>query len=714
MSTTSPNGNPMTIMNLLKESIIRNDINRFIQVSKAKLYASGVVYINNVGYHTAYPTKKDIPSHGLKEKVKHFNAIYSDLFGSNITADEIDDSTLLSDMISQVEIIKNTKKEEKDAKKEAISQNFNNIKLIDLKAVSNIISNHIPVYNDDYIPGELNKLEEIPYQKFFKLLTPGLNNLTKLLIQIEGKGNRYIDCSDCNSFEKKYAGVFTREINKNYNKQLKKEILQFIAYLSNQSLEDYTFGYMNCKKFTKSSNKITAWEDPDLAKIYPIEKADDQGNWYIIQENIEKHKLEMCNIDKFFTSTVERFLKSQFNSIENNNISSFTNNPEQPTYNFFDIDAYNIKGKLLIERADDNILENHLKTNAEAHWSFLTHFNEIEKRTLSALVWALFEEKNRSPQSIILIGTGGDGKSAWSRSILNGLGEEAYYTLSSDVAKDKLKWGREARSCRVGYDPDCRVMNILDTEVYFKTTGGDVISYRGICENLRSAKVFNKYMICTNYDLLVPNTNAHRRRAVKFYLKDYPYEIAARLYEMGEDGKPLLDADGMKLPNNTYAGDYDAELEQQLPAYLTYCKYWYDKLCENHKDVKIDEEIRSLSVTIDSETDSLSTFVEEYLDIQLRNDDELWFCNKTDLNDCIDIFFGNDINQQKRDKINQYIKSRQNHIYINKMLTTKSKDWNQLLNFYNNNVTSKSVKIHVGFKLSELADSQLKIKRGIL
>lgn len=241
-----------------------------------------------------------------------------------------------------------------------------------------------------------------------------------------------------------------------------------------------------------------------------------------------------------------------------------------------------------------------IKTVGETpNWDmFLKRFTTDEASVLKAYIWSIFDSRNTGRQALYLYDNGFSGKSAMINAISTVLGKNLHFSLQKGSMSNQFGAAKIWDKRLVTID-DNKNPNILRTEFLHMSTGGGMADVEMKGKNSFSAKFRLKYIIAGNILPEIDTTATHETSRVillKLRMTDEIYKNIALTDVNGNivrdrNGKPKLKGD----PN------FEANLINEFPNFLTKCEEDYNRLCPSHMHIILPESVEDEILNLDSQ-----------------------------------------------------------------------------------------------------------------
>jgi hypothetical protein len=207
-------------------------------------------------------------------------------------------------------------------------------------------------------------------------------------------------------------------------------------------------------------------------------------------------------------------------------------------------------------------------------WSaFLNRLSDHE--AFMAFVWSCFDPKSKSRQSVWLHGpTGQDGKSTILRVIASCFGNAAAALNNSQISSDSRFTLANFYNKRVAIYPDAKNRRFPMTELFRSLTSGDVVPIEFKGQGTVNTVLYIKLMIASNYEPDITMGNADMSRLIRIDVEESPIK---------DDG------------------NWEEELQKELPYFLHACREVYQRLCPNHGQIAVNDETRELVLSSSDE-----------------------------------------------------------------------------------------------------------------
>lgn len=207
-----------------------------------------------------------------------------------------------------------------------------------------------------------------------------------------------------------------------------------------------------------------------------------------------------------------------------------------------------------------------------------------------AWVWSIFDPDNNIRQVLWLKGAGNDGKSSIQKAIETVIGRNYCYAMKPGDEQQQWFQRNVFSKVLVNY-ADCRNQFLIDSNSIKQLTGGDTTSIEGKGENSFTGKIYAKLLVTSNFAPRInPDSQAHTSRLIKL-------EVAPQ-----DDAKK--DA------------GFELRLQDEIYAFLTKCKLYYDELISHGGDRLIlpEQLVEQIKVECASETYlNIQDFVESHI-----------------------------------------------------------------------------------------------------
>jgi len=221
-------------------------------------------------------------------------------------------------------------------------------------------------------------------------------------------------------------------------------------------------------------------------------------------------------------------------------------------------------------------------------------FSELMGRTSNAMglmawIGSLFDHQSQRQQYVWLYGMGGNGKGAMIRVLDRVLGPVA---ASEQIPKGENRfWTSGLLDKRLIVFPDCNNASFVTSGLFKSLTGEDSIRIERKGEAVYKVNLFGKFLFSSN---------------------DRP-----RITAQASDLRRVLFCKVGPVPPDAIKKDYEAHLEAETPAFISYCWEAYQAMTNGDPrclyDVENTEEIGELAQATEHE---YSTFVDKFLDVR--------------------------------------------------------------------------------------------------
>lgn len=333
----------------------------------------------------------------------------------------------------------------------------------------------------------------------------------------------------------------------------------------------------------KEGAQIYFYQD-NKGEVHPIFKEDLDGFTLTVRTHADLLALLVAEFDKpeneylKATLSLDLFIAEMYKRFKYDLSKKFDTEPPAVSWDP-NVPAY--------KQLDPSILQN----GPTPTWDQFTSRLDFPEH-FKAFIWSIFEPRNTGRQALYLYGAGFDGKSSAFSTIANVLGDRHTMSMNNQSLKNIQFFYGNIYGKRLVLYPDCKVTNVLRTEVIKSLLGSDKVEINKKFKDAFSATVNAKLMIGANrFPRIDPNDKSERTRLL--FLK-------------------IAEIDKNSLGDNTFAPNLRAE----IGPFLYQCRAAYEKLCPTHAEFKLPPEMIANieNDCITSEANILTEFIEDRLE----------------------------------------------------------------------------------------------------
>jgi len=220
-------------------------------------------------------------------------------------------------------------------------------------------------------------------------------------------------------------------------------------------------------------------------------------------------------------------------------------------------------------------------------------FSELMGRTsnslgLMAWIGSLFDPRSQRQQYVWLYGMGGNGKGAMIRALDRILGEVA---ASEQVPKGENRfWTSGLLDKRLVVFPDCNNASFVTSGLFKSLTGEDPIRIERKGESVYKVNLQAKFLFSSNERPRVTATASDLRR--------------------------ILFCQVGSVPDSAVREHYEAELEAEIPVFISYCWEVYQSMTKGNPRAKYTtENVEEVGDLANSTEHEYSSFVDKFLTV---------------------------------------------------------------------------------------------------
>lgn len=275
--------------------------------------------------------------------------------------------------------------------------------------------------------------------------------------------------------------------------------------------------------------------------------------------------------------------------------STISNDPEEPTFKYVDLDA-------IVEHGD-----------TPAWDELCLRYTEDEAKVLYAYIYSIFVAKNRSRQLLYIhdpLGYG--GKSVTLNAIVSEIGDDQVGVLQKDSLSNQFGLAKIWNKHLV-LIPDNKNPNLIRSEKMHMALGGDQaeIEYKGA--NSFFARLHMKVIACGNTALDIDTAATHERSRVIVIRPKLTDDVLKKIAKCDKNGDLVYDQFGrVKLKGDP---DFEQRLKSEFRKMLGKAKKCYEELCPTDGDLILpDSVIQNIEECNDDTFDTMDKFIESTLE----------------------------------------------------------------------------------------------------